>query len=135
MDESPETLRELAQYLRNCTRLFPSPKAKKAYEWLTVKAAQADEHAAAWEADRKRLRRCGTWFKNKWPATTWRSTPCWLIMLPGRRLPRRIDEGPTRPDTACAPEELSEMLPEGWVMVLKNRDGFGGDGRQASWRL
>jgi len=56
MDESPETLRELAQYLRNCTRLFPTPRARKAYEWLTVKAAQADDHAAAWEADRKRLR-------------------------------------------------------------------------------
>ena len=56
MEESPETLRELAQYLRNCTRLFPNPRARKAYEWLTVKAAQADDHAAAWEADRKRLR-------------------------------------------------------------------------------
>ena len=56
MDESPETLRELAQYLRNSTRLFPTPRARKAYEWLTVKAAQADDHAAAWEADRKRLR-------------------------------------------------------------------------------
>ena len=56
MDESPETLRELAQYLRNCTRLFPTPRARKSYEWLTVKAAQADDHAAAWEADRKRLR-------------------------------------------------------------------------------
>ena len=56
MDESPETLRELAQYLRNSTRLFPTPRASKAYEWLTVKAAQADDHAAAWEADRKRLR-------------------------------------------------------------------------------
>ncbi|HLC04417.1 MAG TPA: hypothetical protein VJK02_15385 [Anaerolineales bacterium] len=56
MEESPETLRELAQYLRNCTRLFPNPRARKAYEWLTVKAAQADEHAAAWEADRKQLR-------------------------------------------------------------------------------
>jgi hypothetical protein len=56
MGESPETLRELAQYLRNATRLFPSPRARKAYEWLTVKAAQADDHAAAWEADRKRLR-------------------------------------------------------------------------------
>ncbi len=51
MDESPETLRELAQYLRNCTRLFPTPRARKSYEWLTVKAAQADDHAAAWEAD------------------------------------------------------------------------------------
>ena len=56
MDESPETLRELAQYLRNSTRLFPTPRASKAYEWLTVKAAQTDDHAAAWEADRKRLR-------------------------------------------------------------------------------
>ena len=56
MDESPETLRELAQYLRNCTHLFPTPRARKAYEWLTAKAAQADDHAAAWEADRKRLR-------------------------------------------------------------------------------
>jgi len=56
MGESPETLRELAQYLRNATRLFPSPRARKAYEWLKVKAAQADDHAAAWEADRKRLR-------------------------------------------------------------------------------
>src|SRR3989304_775879 len=56
MDESPETLRELAQYLRNSTQLFPTPRARKAYEWLTVKAAQADDHAAAWEADRKRLR-------------------------------------------------------------------------------
>ena len=56
MDVSPETLRELAQYLRNSTRLFPTPRASKAYEWLTVKAAQADDHAAAWEADRKRLR-------------------------------------------------------------------------------
>ncbi len=52
---TPETLRELAQYLRNCTRLFPSPRARKAYEWLTVKAAQADDHASAWEADRKRM--------------------------------------------------------------------------------
>ena len=26
----------------------------------------------------------------------------------------------------CAPEELSEMLPEGRVMVLKNCDGFAG---------
>ena len=56
MDESPETLRELALYLRNSTRLFPSPRARKAFEWLTVKATQADDHAAAWEADRKRLR-------------------------------------------------------------------------------
>ena len=56
MDVSPETLRELAQYLRNSTRLFPTPRASKAYEWLTVKAAQADDHAVAWEADRKRLR-------------------------------------------------------------------------------
>jgi len=56
MDESPETLRELAEYLRNSTRLFPTPRARRAYEWLTVKAAQADGHAAAWEADRKRLR-------------------------------------------------------------------------------
>ena len=56
MDESPEMLRELAQYLRNSTRLFPSPRARKAYEWLTVKAALADELAEAWEADRKRLR-------------------------------------------------------------------------------
>ena len=56
MDESPETLRELAQYLRNSTRLFPNPRARKAFEWLAVKAAQADDHAAAWEADRKRLR-------------------------------------------------------------------------------
>jgi len=55
MNESPETLRELAQYLRNSTQLFPTPRARKAYEWLMVKAAQADEHAAAWEADRKRL--------------------------------------------------------------------------------
>ena len=30
MDESPETLRELAQYLRNSTRLFPRPRAKEA---------------------------------------------------------------------------------------------------------
>ena len=37
MDESPETLREIAQYLRNSTRLFPSPRASKAYEWLTRK--------------------------------------------------------------------------------------------------
>jgi hypothetical protein len=56
MEESPETLRELAQYLRNSTRLFPNPRARKAFEWLTVKASQADDHAAAWEADRKRLR-------------------------------------------------------------------------------
>jgi hypothetical protein len=55
MDESPETLRELAQYLRNSTRLFPSPRARKAYEWLAVKAAEADDHATVWEADRKRL--------------------------------------------------------------------------------
>jgi hypothetical protein len=52
---TPETLRELAQYLRNCTRLFPSPRSTKAYEWLTVKAAQTDDHASAWEVDRKRL--------------------------------------------------------------------------------
>ena len=56
MEESPETLRELAQYLRNSTRLFPNPRARKAFEWLTVKASQTDDHAAAWEADRKRLR-------------------------------------------------------------------------------
>jgi len=56
MGESPETLRELAQYLRNSTRLFPTPRARKAYEWLAVKAAEADDHAAAWEVDRKRLR-------------------------------------------------------------------------------
>jgi hypothetical protein len=56
MDESPETLRELAQYLRNSSRLFPTPRARKAYEWLTIKAAEADDHAAAWEVDRKRLR-------------------------------------------------------------------------------
>ena len=56
MDESPETLRELAQYLRNSSRLFPTPRARKAYEWLTIKAAEADDHAAAWEGDRKRLR-------------------------------------------------------------------------------
>ena len=55
MDESPETLRELAQYLRNSTRLFPIPRTAKAFEWLTVKAAQAEDHATAWEADRKRL--------------------------------------------------------------------------------
>jgi len=70
--------------------------------------------------------RCDRCIKNKRPATTWISTPCLLIMLPGRRLPRRIDEGPTRPDLVCAPEELSEMLPEGRVMVLKNCDGFAG---------
>jgi len=56
MEQSPQTLRELAEYLRSSTRLFPSPRARKAYEWLTVKAAQADDLAAAWEADRKRLR-------------------------------------------------------------------------------
>jgi hypothetical protein len=56
MDESPETLRELAQYLRNASRLFPSPRAIKAYEWMTIKASEADDHAAAWDADRKRLR-------------------------------------------------------------------------------
>ena len=56
MNESPETLRELAQYLRNSSRLFPSPRSRKGYEWLTIKAAEADDHAAAWEADRKRLR-------------------------------------------------------------------------------
>ena len=56
MEESPETLRELAEFLGNSTRLFPSPRARKAYEWLTIKAAQVDDHAAAWEADRKRLR-------------------------------------------------------------------------------
>jgi hypothetical protein len=56
MDESPETLRELAQYLRNTSRLFPTPRASKAFEWLMIKAGEADDHAAAWEADRKRLR-------------------------------------------------------------------------------
>jgi len=56
MDESPETLRELAQYLRNSSRLFPNPRTRKAYEWLTIKAAEIDDHAAAWETDRKRLR-------------------------------------------------------------------------------
>jgi hypothetical protein len=56
MEESPETLRELAQYLRNSTRLFPNPREREAFEWLTVKASQADDHAVAWEADRKRLR-------------------------------------------------------------------------------
>jgi hypothetical protein len=45
MEESPETLRELAQYLRNSTRLFPNPRVRKAFEWLTVKASQADDHA------------------------------------------------------------------------------------------
>ena len=56
MDKSPETLRELAQYLRNSSRLFPNPRTRKAFEWLTIKAAEADDHAAAWEADRRRLR-------------------------------------------------------------------------------
>ena len=56
MQESPETLRELAQYLRNSTRLFPNPRAREGFEWLAVNAAHADDHAAAWEADRKRLR-------------------------------------------------------------------------------
>ena len=55
MDLSPETLRELAQYLRNTARLFPTPQAKKAFKWLTTKAAEIDEHADAWEVDRKRL--------------------------------------------------------------------------------
>jgi len=57
---TPETLRGLAQYLRNSTRLFPSPRARKAYEWLTVKAAEADDHASAWEADRKRIAQAQT---------------------------------------------------------------------------
>ena len=56
MDASPETLREIAQYLRNSTQLFPNPRTKKAFEWLTIKAAEADVHAAAWETDRNRLR-------------------------------------------------------------------------------
>ena len=57
---TPETLRGLAQYLRNSTRLFPSPRARKAYEWLTVKAAEADDHASAWEADRRRIEQAQT---------------------------------------------------------------------------
>jgi hypothetical protein len=56
MGESPETLRELAQYLRNSSRLFPNPRTRKAYEWLTIKAAEADDHAAAWEYDKKVIR-------------------------------------------------------------------------------
>ena len=56
MGKSPETLRELAQYLRNSSRLFPNPRTRKAFEWLTIKAAEAEDHAAAWEADRRRLR-------------------------------------------------------------------------------
>jgi hypothetical protein len=56
MDLSPDTLRELAQYLRNSAQLFPSPRTKKAFEWLIIKADEADNHAAAWEADRARLK-------------------------------------------------------------------------------
>jgi uncharacterized tellurite resistance protein B-like protein len=56
MDHSPESLRELAQYLRNTTRLFPNPRARKAYEWLMIKAEEADDLAEAWESDRKKLR-------------------------------------------------------------------------------
>lgn len=55
MGESPETLQELAQYLRNSANLFPNPRTRKAFEWLTIKADEADDHAAAWKADRKRL--------------------------------------------------------------------------------
>ena len=55
MDESPDTLRELAQYLRNAAQLFPNPRTRKAFEWLIVKAKEVDDHAAEWEADRKRL--------------------------------------------------------------------------------
>ncbi|MCK5646213.1 MAG: hypothetical protein KAH97_05495 [Anaerolineales bacterium] len=55
MDESPETLRGLAQHLCDSSRLFPTPRARKAYEWLIIKAEEADDHAAAWDADRKRF--------------------------------------------------------------------------------
>ena len=55
MDESPETLREIAEYLRNATCLFPSPRATKAYEWLTIKAGEIDDHAGVWEADRTKI--------------------------------------------------------------------------------
>jgi hypothetical protein len=65
MDESPNTLRELAQYLRNSARLFPTPRASKAYEWLTLKAGQVDEHALAWETDRKRLRALRMMYQEK----------------------------------------------------------------------
>ncbi len=55
MDVTPDTLREIAEYLRNATRLFPSPRAKKAYEWLTIKAGEIDEHAGVWEVDRTKI--------------------------------------------------------------------------------
>ena len=55
MDLTPETLKELAQYLRNSAQLFPNPRTRKAFEWLIVKAKEVDDHAAAWEEDRKKL--------------------------------------------------------------------------------
>jgi hypothetical protein len=56
MDLSPATLRELAQYLRNSSRLFPNPRTRKAFEWLIIKASEAEDHAAAWDSDRRKLR-------------------------------------------------------------------------------
>jgi hypothetical protein len=55
MDPSPQALRELARYLHNTTRLFPTPRTKKAFEWLRIKAEEAADLAGAWEADRKRF--------------------------------------------------------------------------------
>ena len=55
MKPSPESLREVGEYLHNSTRLFPSPRSKKAFEWLLVKAEEIIEHAAAWETDQLRV--------------------------------------------------------------------------------
>ena len=41
-----------------------------------------------------------------------------------------MDERHPKPDKLCVPEELSEMLPEVWVMVLKDCDGFEGTGER-----
>ena len=65
MDQSPQGLRELARYLHNTARLFPTPRTKKALKWLRIKAEEADHLAKVWEEDRKRFQALHRMYKEQ----------------------------------------------------------------------